>query len=626
MSDKRRFGHDTSPYERPHQPFRCGRSALWKKSCWQGPGLGGQCGGEFECAPVRIGDRWECRRPKLAGGRCDEGPRPDGSCAQHRHPPCVPRRNNRQARVFVSVVAALALIILLIVGINPTTPSVVGAGAIDAGNLTSVHAGFTREQGCAACHTSHKQEAGSWLLAAFRSNDTSERCVDCHDFAGPVMLAHNQEHPKRPGLGTVSCASCHSEHRGGAAAIAQVPDFKCANCHERSFDNFVGNHPPFPENYPYTRSGTIFFDHSKHIKDYFTNPKHTKAAGRDAKFAEAAKTKCTACHAVENATREVKPKPYAQICANCHDSQIAKRELVLFEPQRMTAAASVLLGLEKEGDEAETGKRLNRLWSTMANNGTDALTELIPAAVAIPAPAPMPAADAVHQPAPAVPPTGLLSGLSSQMAREAGAAWAGGRSATQGKPDAPGWALGENSEGNPSLFYRPAGHADPVLKAWIETLRSGLQDKDAGKRALTKEAMNELLDSQTGPGACGKCHSAALRAPPSAEHPGAKWSYTGSDMRPLTRYKHTPHLGLMDPDAGCTNCHQMNKTSKYAKYFTSKASANASYESNFSGIRKETCVECHSEGRVNAACQVCHSYHLPHKFNLGFRQKSSPAK
>ena len=611
MSDRGRFGHNVSTYERPNQPFRCGRSGMWKKSCWQGPGIGGQCGGESECTPARIGDRWECRRPKRAGGTCAEGPMPDGSCA-HCQTPCAPRRNIRTMRAHVSVVAVLALFVLLIIGIDPRVSSVVGPAALDAGNLTSVHAGFTREQGCSACHASHAKDAGSWLLSAFRSNDPSAGCVSCHDFTGPVMLAHNREHAKRPEIGAVSCVGCHSEHKGAAVKIAQVPDFACANCHQRPFDNFVANHPPFPAGYPYTRPGTIYFDHAKHIKDYFTDQKRTKGPDRDAKFAEAAKTKCTVCHSIERATRQVKPKPYAQICAGCHDGQIAKRELVLFEPEKVTAAASMLLGLEKDGDEDAAKQRLTRLWGSMARSGTDALAELVP-----------PPADAAKkQRADA-----LYAGLSGQVAREAGSAWSAGRTlaATGGKPDAPGWATGENSEGNPSLYYRPAGHADPVLKAWIETLRAALQDKDAKKRALAKEAMNDFLDSQTGPGACGKCHSAALRSV-SPDRNSAAWGYTGPDTRPLTRYGHTEHLGLVDHDAGCTTCHELNAASKYAKYFTGKASAPASYESNFSGIRKETCVECHREDQVNSACQVCHTYHLPHRFNLGFRQKGEAPK
>ena len=610
MTDPGRFGHRVSPYERPDQRFLCGRSGDWKKACWQGPGTDGQCGGQSACSPARIGDRWECRRPKRAGGTCAEGPLPDGSCA-HCQAPCAPRKNIRSLRARFSLFAALALFIVLIIGVDPGVRSVVGPAALDAGHLTSVHAGFTRERGCSSCHASDAKDAGSWLLAAFRSNDPSPGCVTCHDFAGPVMKAHNRELPKRPDVRPVSCASCHTEHKGAAFNISRVPDFACANCHQKSFDNFVSGHPAFPAGYPYTRPGTIYFDHAKHIMDYFTDPKRTKGADRDAKFAALAKSKCTACHSVENAAREVKPKPYAEICAGCHEAQIAKRELVLFEPGKVTAAASILLGLEKDGDEEAAKQRLTRLWGAMARSGSDALAELAPPA------------DAAKK----LPADALYAGLGSAVAREAGSAWSANRALAPGdaKPGAPGWAAGENSEGNASLFYRPAGHADPVLKAWIETLRAGLQDKDPKKRTLSKEAMNDFLDSQTGPGACGKCHSAALRTI-AAERTSAAWGYTGPDTRPLTRYTHAKHLGLVDPDAGCATCHEFNAASKYAKYFTAKASASAVYESNFAGIRKESCVECHREGQVDSSCQGCHAYHMPHQFNLGFRQKGGASK
>jgi hypothetical protein len=611
MSDRGRFGHKSSAYERPNQPFLCGRGGVWKKPCWQGPGAGGQCGGASECNPARIGDRWECRRPKRAGGTCGEGPLPDGTCA-NRRPPCAPRKNTRKLRAHVSIVAALVLLLVFIIGVDPRTGTVVSSAALDAGNLSSVHAGFTRDQGCAACHESHTRQAGGWLLAAFGSNDPSPGCISCHDFTGPVMKAHNREHPQRASVPAVSCASCHTEHKGAAMKISQVPDFACANCHQKPFDNFVASHPPFAAGYPYTKPGTIYFDHAKHIKDYFTDPKRTKGADRDAKFAQAAKSKCTACHTVENATREVKPKLYAEICAGCHDGQIKKREMVLFEPDKMTAAGSVLLGLEKDADEEAVKQRLSKLWAAMARTGPDALGELAP-----------PAAQAGRK----APADALYAGLGSQVAREAGAAWSAGRavSAVGSKPDSPGWAAGENSDGNPALFYRAAGHADPVLKAWIENLRVALSSKEASKRGIAKEAMDEFLDSQTGPGACGKCHSAAVRATP-ADRAATAWGYGAADITSSTRYTHAKHLGLVDPDAGCTACHELNAGAKYARYFTAKASAKAVYESNFSGIRKETCVECHREGQVNSSCQSCHAYHLPHRFNLGFRQKGGAAK
>ena len=207
--------HDTTTYERPRSPYVCGRKSLWRKSCWQGPSGDGGCGGAFECMPVRVGDRFECRRPKQGGGRCEQGPYPDGSCSQ-RHAACVPVTGLRVTRGRVSVAVLLALLVVLIIGPDPTARSVVNPSAMDAGSLSSVHAGFTREQGCAACHASHEKEGGAWLLAAFSSNDTSARCTECHTFAEPVMGAHNMKHANRDDVREVSCAKCHTEQIGRA--------------------------------------------------------------------------------------------------------------------------------------------------------------------------------------------------------------------------------------------------------------------------------------------------------------------------------------------------------------------------------------------------------------------------
>jgi hypothetical protein len=602
LSTDRELSHDATSYERPTQPYVCGRGGLWRKACWQGPSLEGGCGGAFECIPVRNGDRWECRRPKVAGGRCDEGPFPDGRC-HHRHAACMPVPSLRRTRGRLSVAALAAVVILLIVGPDPTAKSVVNPAALDAGGLSSVHAGFTRDQGCNACHASHGKDAASWVLAAFRSNDPSASCLECHSFAQPAMGAHNSAHEKRADLGEVSCVRCHSEHRGAGHALSRVADGVCGNCHQARFTDFAGGHPPFAERFPYTRPGAINFNHAKHIKDYFVDPKHTK---RSPKFAAAARTQCTACHAVESATREVRPKPYAEICAGCHDAQIKKVELLLLEPERLTFASSVLLGLEKDGDEAEAGKQLGKLWREMARSGPDALTSMAGGSEA-----------AARKRAAA-----LFEGLGAP-ARTAGAAWAAKKQLPPGDSgDRPGWVAGDNADGNPALFYRPRGHADGVLRAWLEHLRAGTESKHETRGQIAADAFDNFLDAEAGPGVCGKCHAASLRsaAPGKA---GAAWAYAGAAPRNYVRYNHAPHLELLDPEAGCKTCHELGSTARYAKYHASRQPKAANYESTFAGIKKEACVSCHRQGSVDAACQVCHTYHKDHRLNLSFRQKSA---
>jgi predicted CXXCH cytochrome family protein len=495
----------------------------------------------------------------------------------------------RRRRGRVSLAALAVLVVALILGPDPTAPTMVNPAALDAGNLSSVHAGFTRDQGCVACHASHGKEAGAWLLAAFRSNDPSESCIGCHSFADPVMGAHNTRHAQRPDVPEVSCTKCHFEHRGANADLAKVPDYACANCHQRSFAT-LASHPAFGERYPYSKPGAIHFNHARHINTYFTDPKHARLSP---KFAATAKGDCTVCHAVESATREVRPRPFAEICAGCHERQIRKGVLVLFEPERMTAAAAALLGVEKDGDEEEGNQRLAKLWGGMAQSGTDALL----------------AANKGNKKQAAA----LFEGLASPAAQAAGVALRGKKVPGENDEDRPGWGAIETPEGSPAFGYRPRGHADAVVRAWNEYLRS----------ANAVEPLKEFLDPDSGPGACGKCHGTSVRNAAPEAVSGA-WRYAGSAQRPLVRYSHAPHLELLDPAGGCKSCHELNAASKYADYHKAGGRRPAPYESNFAGIKVEACAACHREGHVNSACQVCHSYHKEHRLNLGFRTKAAP--
>jgi len=593
VTSLRRPGHDATTYERPGQPYACGRARLWRKACWQGPGPRGECGGAVECVPVRSGDRWECRRPKQAGGRCSEGPLPSGACS-HRHAPCAPVLPLRRVRARVSLLALLGLVVVLVIGPDPTMRTVVNAAAIDAGRLSSLHAGFTREEGCAACHASHGKDAWGWFAAAFHDNDPSARCTECHGFPGDALHAHNLVKVKEGTPPQVACTRCHAEHQGAEVKLARVPDRACATCHGRSLSAFPAGHPQFGARYPYASPGAIHFDHVKHINQYFTDAKYAR---RSPKFAAAARSDCTACHAVESATREVRPRPYAEICAGCHDAQIRKAKLVLLEPERLTAAASLLLGMPKDGDDAEVGKRLAKLSEAMARSGADALTELAGTGAAAKKRA-----------------GALFEGLSGATVQAVGATWAARKTLKPADEDPPpGWGAGETADGQ-SLFYQPRGHADPVVRAWLEYARA--------TGATAGEALDQLLDPDTGAGGCGSCHRAALRAA-SPEKVATAWTYADAEARPFIRYSHAPHLQLLDPAAGCRSCHELNPAARYAKYFTDSHPKPAAYESNFAGIKKEACATCHRDGYVDAACQVCHTYHAGHALNLGFRQKDT---
>jgi hypothetical protein len=158
-----------------------------------------------------------------------------------------------------------------------------------------------------------------------------------------------------------------------------------------------------------------------------------------------------------------------------------------------------------------------------------------------------------------------------------------------------------------TLFYRPSGHADPFLVAWL-----GAAAQMSGKPATphAREAFQKLADPQS-PGLCTKCHT-------TVEHRGTTlvhWVPIESEPKgkSFTTFNHTSHLSLMG-DTGCQMCHGLNPKSDYAKYFTGPSGAEANrdptrFASNFSALSRTVCLQCHQPKAAGDACLLCHRYH-----------------
>ncbi len=613
MRDPEAFRHDRSTYERPTYKFRCGRAAEWKKPCWQGPGPDGTCGGTAECTPARIGDRFECRRPAIAGGPCADGPNSDGSCCRQ-HPPCRPRRTLRRVRGLISILAFTATAALIAMFLTLAPDSKARLVPLNPGPLTDSHAKFTSDQGCVACHEPHDAPASGWFAAAFVDSDVTGRCLSCHAFAGPERRAHNTVFADRPDLGAMACAACHREHEGEMADIAELTDAQCNSCHRVKMASFSKNHPPFSENFPHFRRTSVQFDHIRHLNIF-------------AQAREAPKT-CTACHAVEGAGAEVRPMGFEETCAACHGDKIARREMVVlrlpefeenlldlddvievcgplpewFEPEdeyepisfdeEMTPIGAYLLGVPPDEPE-EYGKPMQDLIFEMAEYGASPLEERI---------------EDRAQDGDAGP---LLAGLNPDAAKRTACAWAA--NLEYELPDEPtfgGW-YGDEFE----LIYRPSGHADPVIRSWIEfaiAAAASAEDEEDLKRAIAMR--DSLLDRESGPGACVWCHAVTQEG----DDEGAlivEWRYSKDALSPHTVYRHGPHIGLlsaegadmMEAGKGCQTCHLFNKEALYADAFDGNDPHD--FESNFLPITKEVCAECHAKGEVRQECQLCHVYH-----------------
>ena len=643
------FRHDRSAYERPNLNFRCGRAARWGTPCAAGPNHDGGCGGVYECAPTKRGEGFACQRSGALGGPCAEGPGTDGTCGRA-HPPCVPRRSLRAHRGRLSFVA-LGLVIALIGAFFAYSPN--GSArfaALDAGLLTGAHASFTAEQGCSACHEAHGQSASGWLRAAFQVGDMTSKCTACHNFAGPASTAHNmtlaalgETRAARNSLvGNIGCVACHTEHKGVAADLSALTGSQCATCHENQFATFDEQHPQFGGDYPHNRRNAVQFNHVSHLNRHFA----------DGRYAERAPGACTDCHDISGAGRRVAARGFDETCAACHGGQMASRELVLLrfpelidpviDPddivqacgptpdqhealvERAEALAAGDEPEEIEEDEYEAvsleefsfiGAYLLDVVVDDPDDFGDAVGELV-LAMAEEGSAPLIALLADKSSEDVA--LRLLAGLNAEATKRLACAWGANLEyEAPAEPDAGGW-FGDFLE----LKYRPSGHADPVMRAWLDFAAVAVavadaDDDDALERA---EAVQDLLISpRDGAGACIKCHAVSVAARPADEdgEPALQieWRFDDDAGAPFDVFDHGPHLLLVgpagiamdDPAQGCATCHKVNAEADYEGGFGDHDPL--TFNSNFAPIGKETCQQCHAAGEVRQDCTLCHRYH-----------------
>lgn len=166
---------------------------------------------------------------------------------------------------------------------------------------------------------------------------------------------------------------------------------------------------------------------------------------------------------------------------------------------------------------------------------------------------------------------------------------------------------------NYTLLYRPEGHADAFLTAWLEGTV-----KDT---APTAQRIFQQLAAADAPGACMKCHTADQ---PAAGPAVINWrtSRPQPDVHPFTRFKHAAHFSLMG-DQGCMTCHTFSVGADYAGSFGSNRDP-AVFRSNFAPMAKETCASCHQPERSGESCLQCHNYHTGEMKKLRLQAAEMP--
>ena len=333
-----KFDYRRSAYVRPNQKWVCGWTSDGRP-CQIGPDEKGHCRATFECRPVRTAQgRWQCTRSELAGGRCEDGPLPDGACCLGVQR-CRPVRSIQSRRaVTVRSVAALTFACLLILVAGSMAP-----GFLNPGPVTFQHGEVFP---CSGCHTAFEKGRTAWLHAAFGESTgiaDSERCLACHDLGSGGLRAHSVAPAELAELGrnaapasaatltpvmptlasfvlrssgregsAFACMTCHREHHGQDFDLTAMSNRRCTTCHTTRFDSLSKGHPDFSR-YPYGRRTRIMFDHASHIGKHF----------RKSDMKEKAPRECKDCHAPDTGGRTMVVRGFEASCGACHAAEIA---------------------------------------------------------------------------------------------------------------------------------------------------------------------------------------------------------------------------------------------------------------------------------------------------------------
>ena len=663
------FKHDVSRYERPSQKWVCGNKASGCP-CHIGPDEKGNCRATHECTPVRSGDSWQCTRSKQMGGKCEQGPLPDGTCCRAIEK-CIPVPSHRATRanlVYMAIFLTIAVLLFFVSG--PMRSDFISPGA--AGNFHGSIAGD-----CKQCHSADSQSGAGLLTTAFHPSDgitESHKCLDCHDLGKNALMTHSLPakvlaaqssqmtskpsllqqvgfHEPKDAKGEIACAACHQEHRGKGFDIKAVQNMQCQSCHKHTFKSLADGHPEF-KNYPYKQRLNLKFDHVSHIKKHFDEAEQSVS--------------CIDCHKTDQRGKMMVIKSYKEVCGSCHTGQIRGEErsgekgvrvftipgvdvltlkqkhinigywpedadgeitpfmkLLLSTDDDYKDISSTLedvdlLDLQDADQEAlDAVQRLvwavKKLYVNIALKGQAEIKErleaildreltpdelaslsaMIPAAMMdsalrnwIPtAYAEMQQREDEENKAPINRPKvndKVAEFLLDNMA-ENGERSSGG-----------GWYRGDDSF---SIYYRPTGHADQFMQAWLNNTVSA--ESDSAKAVFT------LLSDKEAPGVCMKCHSI------SEKNGKLKMNWMSHRPQPFERrrvdFRHSAHFSLTSKD-GCATCHKLDLKADFMSAYDDNKVVN--FSSSFTDIKRNTCLTCHTPSRAGDSCLGCHNYHI----------------
>ncbi len=151
------------------------------------------------------------------------------------------------------------------------------------------------------------------------------------------------------------------------------------------------------------------------------------------------------------------------------------------------------------------------------------------------------------------------------------------------------------------LYYRPVGHADTFMHAWLDVTGREMRGPTGSAQLLFKR-----LSEPTAPGVCAKCHSID-NASGGARIVNWLPFQPDREQHDFTKFSHRPHLNLFGA-TGCKTCHQIDEKADVAASY--KRGDPFVFAASFKPIKREACANCHVAGRASASCGTCHNYHI----------------
>ena len=529
-------------------------------------------------------------------------------------------------------------------------------------------------QQCLKCHALGDQPMNPHslplaVLADSRSRILADAADTEHHRPTGLQVAALGFAPDNLNQSKMACSACHVEHQGKDHDLKTLSNARCQVCHAVQFKTFAEEHPPFG-NYPFNRRTRIVFDHVRHLKYHFQEKQFQDLSPKD----------CRDCHSLDERGELMITKGYESSCAACHQKDFSgfsddapsipflriplmdvdsmeEAELNIGEwpddwdslETMITPFTEFLLQhstnhrhavhrmVDKDLDmiEEEDWKHgfdlawgIKELMHDISEQGIGEFERRIGAAL--------------ERKLTRAEKTALEETMSPSLFANSASHWfpkLADEVKAHREGDSPESAfmdpddmedrlatepvaLGGNwirSDTDLTIHYRPAHHADPFMKIWLELASKGAHASgtNATEHAKTN-AIARLSQSLSGSaaasqaGRCMKCHTTEPEQPGKINWQGLRPDH---QRHRFSKFSHQAHFSLLD-QRGCVTCHQLRPGQKEEPYLASfayhlrEAEEKVDFASNFKAIDHATCASCHTEKLAGGDCLTCHNYHI----------------